>query len=247
MRINGGGEPGRAPTEGQPGTRARRTELPDITDEGPRSAENLRSTATSRSQTKGRRTKPPDRPPAVWGYHGTSKENAQAILVGGPASFGVSRNDYDWLGDGRYFWEMGRRRAWEWARAKYRDDAAVIGAAIRLERCMNFGDSGWDARLKQAYEDLRNVAEAAGRPLRSNRGKQHFLDRAVINFCIQRLFDANMPIYVVRAPFAEDGPIFGDESSASSLSSRGHVQLAVINWRVIERLWEDTEPSGIDG
>ena len=43
-----------------------------------------------------------------------------------------SDNDYDWLGNGIYFWEEAPARAYEWAKWKFEDDAAVIGAKIRL-------------------------------------------------------------------------------------------------------------------
>ena len=37
----------------------------------------------------------------VVGHHGTSQQIADQVLSGG---FLVSKNAYDWLGDGVYFW-----------------------------------------------------------------------------------------------------------------------------------------------
>ncbi|HEU4883856.1 MAG TPA: hypothetical protein VFT45_16470 [Longimicrobium sp.] len=47
------------------------------------------------------------------GYHGTSAEAARRILSSG---FEISRNEYDWLGDGAYFFQDAPLRAREWAK-----------------------------------------------------------------------------------------------------------------------------------
>jgi hypothetical protein len=49
----------------------------------------------------------------VLGYHGTSRENAIRILNNG---FRVSSNDYDWLGEGVYFFQDAPMRALQWAK-----------------------------------------------------------------------------------------------------------------------------------
>ena len=48
----------------------------------------------------------------------------------GREGFRLSQNDYDWLGDGVYFFQDGSLRAWQWARERHGDDAAVIGQAV---------------------------------------------------------------------------------------------------------------------
>lgn len=63
------------------------------------------------------------------GFHGTSAGAAQRILSTG---FEISRNEYDWLGDGAYFFQDAPVRALEWARQRFGDDAAVLGAEIDL-------------------------------------------------------------------------------------------------------------------
>src|SRR5436189_5342898 len=72
----------------------------------------------------------------VLGYHATSTPVARAIVQGG--RFRRSRNPYDWLGDGVYFWEAAPERAWQWAhtprvQARLGPDVAIIAARIRLE------------------------------------------------------------------------------------------------------------------
>ena len=49
----------------------------------------------------------------ILGYHGCDGEIADELTFG--ASFKESQNNYDWLGDGAYFWEANPRRALEFA------------------------------------------------------------------------------------------------------------------------------------
>ena len=67
--------------------------------------------------------------PEAYGYHGTTAQDAQAILQSG---FRPSTNRYDWLGDGVYFWQDAPARAWEWARAHWGPRAAVVGCLIPI-------------------------------------------------------------------------------------------------------------------
>jgi hypothetical protein len=45
-------------------------------------------------------------------------------------------NEYDWLGNGIYFWEHSPERARRWAGA----DGIVIGAVIQLGNCLDLTD-----------------------------------------------------------------------------------------------------------
>jgi hypothetical protein len=79
------------------------------------------------------------------GFHGTSVERAERILAHG---FEASRNDYDWLGDGAYFFQDALGRAREWAQ-RFGSQAAVIGAEIDLDDCLDLltrGGTAWCAR-----------------------------------------------------------------------------------------------------
>jgi hypothetical protein len=53
-----------------------------------------------------------DRVLTVDGYHGTSRNAAEMIVSEG---WKLSQNEYDWLGDGVYFWQDAPHRALEWA------------------------------------------------------------------------------------------------------------------------------------
>lgn len=50
----------------------------------------------------------------VVGYHGCDKSLGKRILAG-DVGLKPSRNKYDWLGHGAYFWENNYERAWLWA------------------------------------------------------------------------------------------------------------------------------------
>lgn len=45
------------------------------------------------------------------GYHGCSAETAEKVLKG--EKFEISRNPYDWLGEGIYFWEANPRAVFQ--------------------------------------------------------------------------------------------------------------------------------------
>lgn len=59
------------------------------------------------------------------------------------------------------------------------------------------------------------------------------LDRAVINFTVDRLENENAKIIGVRAAFQEGKPAFEN----SALFSRSHVQIAVRDPSVIKQIW----------
>src|SRR5262245_22514610 len=76
----------------------------------------------------------------VIGYHGTTEEIADRLVVGEPFIPSISVDE--WLGSGVYFWEYGPKQAWWWARKIRRiRDPAVVGAMIRLGNCFDLLDS----------------------------------------------------------------------------------------------------------
>ena len=73
----------------------------------------------------------------VIGFHGCDQSVVEAVIAG-KTELLASTNDYDWLGNGIYFWENNEERAWQWAKdlAKRRNsqikEPAVVGAIIDL-------------------------------------------------------------------------------------------------------------------
>src|SRR5437588_5660092 len=112
-------------------------------------------------------------PRTVIGYHGCTRESADRILA--ESRFLPSARAYDWLGEGIYFWEYAPYRALEWAIIRCSHlggEPAVLGATLRLGRCMNLLDTAHAVGLMDAYTRLslhklpQNLSSGA-----------HFLDR----------------------------------------------------------------------
>lgn len=170
----------------------------------------------------------------VIAYHGCDAEVAERVLAGEP--FRKSENDYDWLGEGIYFWEYGADRAMKFAydqmnRGKL-SRPCIVGALIQLGNCFDLMDTRFTEELPVAYEMLRSLHEQQGHPLPQNSGttpdkKLRRLDCAVLNLYLSALESAAEPIRydTVRCGFVE-----GDEAfEGSSIKQFSHVQLAVRN------------------
>ncbi len=134
---------------------------------------------------------PPVRQPEfVIGYHGCSRRVAEIILTG--SGFLPSENVYDWLGRGIYFWEYAPYRALDWAiqqTAASGEEPAVVGATIRLGRCLNLLDTPKMDGLKAAFDALTAAIGADSLP--RNSGRAHNLDNATINLYCQNIIDAH--------------------------------------------------------
>lgn len=68
-------------------------------------------------------------PSFILGYHGCDAKLAGDI-VSGKAHLEPSNNDYDWLGDGIYFWEHNAQRAYDFAKLM-RDTPHPSGQKIK--------------------------------------------------------------------------------------------------------------------
>ena len=156
----------------------------------------------------------------VTGFHGTSRASAAKIVTG---EFRPSRNEYDWLGEGVYFFQDAPQRALDWARERFGREAAVVMAMIDLDGCMDLLDLGWEGPLSQAYYRLEAEARANRRPLPHQSVGAHRLDAVVINLTADRLAEVGRPLRSVRAVFVEGEPLF----PGSALAGRAHVQVAV--------------------
>ncbi|HVC32111.1 MAG TPA: hypothetical protein VNL16_01240 [Chloroflexota bacterium] len=120
-------------------------------------------------------------PARIDGYHGTSATAAASILRDG---YRFSRNEYDWLGDGVYFWQDAPQRAWQWAKEHHGPNAAVIRSLIRLDDCMDLLDIHWTRVLTDVYDSFLSQMKRANLPLPRQTRAAHRLDRAVINYAV---------------------------------------------------------------
>ncbi len=98
----------------------------------------------------------------VLGFHGCDKSLVADILLG-KISLKDSKNKYDWLGHGVYFWENSPSRALEYAEFLKENpersknpikEPSVIGAVIDLGHCLDLTDYKNLSLLKPAYNTV---------------------------------------------------------------------------------------------
>jgi hypothetical protein len=106
-------------------------------------------------------------PTIVTGFHGCEESVVERILLG--EKLLPSKNAYDWLGHGIYFWEGSYDRALRWA-DKNPDvkNPAVLGAIIHLGNCLDLLDTEHTQTVRETYELLKKELAALGMPLPSN-------------------------------------------------------------------------------
>ena len=171
------------------------------------------------------------------GYHGTRISAAQAILDEG---FRISENQYDWLGDGVYFFQDAPQQAWDWALERYGDDAAVVGARIRTAECVNLLDTGWNSFMANVYNSYLSFLNRLGDQVPEQSGGNHRLDREVINYAVGVLEDSGYNVACIRAAFAEGRPVYPN----SAILDLTHVQIAVRHPdRCLDDIWLETAPT----
>lgn len=172
----------------------------------------------------------------VNGYHGTSRHAAAAIIAG---TFTLSRNEYDWLGDGLYFFQDAPHRAWEWALEYHGAEAAVVGAEISLEQCWDLLDTRYTRLMPGLYDQYLENLKQTREKRPEQRGGAHRLDRHVINYAVDVLAENGIAVTSVRAAFQEGRPIYPD----SALYDKSHVQIVVREpERCLRRVWMEDIP-----
>jgi hypothetical protein len=174
------------------------------------------------------------------GFHGTSTEAAQRILSSG---FEISRNEYDWLGDGAYFFQDAPLRAWEWARQRFGPDAAVIGADIDVSDCIDLLDIPWERLVVSAFNRYTEQLVRSGLPIPKQSHGAHRLDRGVLNYLVDGMVEDGMMVRSVRAVFPEGEPMY----PGSALLTRAHVQIAVRERTAIVRTWRQEKEAAHAG
>lgn len=176
----------------------------------------------------------------VLGYHGCDKQRAAEFLLNNKME--PSRNKYDWLGTGIYFWEANPLRGLQWAQEQSRRPKAtiktpyVIGAVIDLGLCLDLTTSGAIKWVRVAHQTLLTTSRVAGTPLPKNSedALRRNLDCAVINMLHEiRQDDGQQPIQTVRGIFVEGQPIY----AGSGFYEKTHVQIAVRDHSCIKGLF----------
>jgi hypothetical protein len=173
----------------------------------------------------------------IIGYHGCDQDLALRIRSEG-VHLTPSKNDFDWLGTGVYFWEHAPRRALQFAheqkaRAKL-DTPAVLGAYINLGRCFDLTDTEHTQQLQPAYQGMTQLLAAVHAEVPENKrasGRDNDLllryrDCAVINWYMSELDKESPNAYhyqTIRGVFQEGPEAF----DGSMIREKSHIQIAV--------------------
>lgn len=173
----------------------------------------------------------------VVAFHGTRRSTAESLVSGAP--FGRSENDDDWLGHGVYFWEYAPRQAWWWARRRYAGEAAVVGALIRLGRCIDLLDPSNADLLSVAHDDLESALTSLGQSLKNNANTHKYRDCAVYNYLFAKLEKERIFVESTRAVFVplEAGKGLPRLWERSGVFRGAHIQLSVREPNNILAVW----------
>lgn len=107
-------------------------------------------------------------PEIVIGYHGCDISIAEKIFSG-DEGLKASDNEYDWLGNGIYFWEGSHDKALKWAEeSRNIKEPAVVGAFLRLGNCLDLLDIEHIRELESVYRLVRDEADSLGITLPTN-------------------------------------------------------------------------------
>lgn len=168
-------------------------------------------------------------PNLLLGYHGCDEEVGKKLLDG--EQFLISKNDYDWLGEGIYFWENNPERALAYAHEKMNRGAIkkpfVVGACLTLGKCIDTISQEGILGLQLAYKRLEQTLGIKGITLPTNTKNFKKLDYAVV-MMLHTMIKKERPNGVkevdsVRALYYEGDPIY----PGGSFYSKTHAQICV--------------------
>jgi hypothetical protein len=177
----------------------------------------------------------------VLGFHGCDREVGEKVLKGEVDHLTMSKNDYDWLGEGIYFWENDPQRALEFATDAMNNPKTtkgkiknpfVVGAIIDLDVCLNFLERQALDELKMAHSFFKATFKPSnGKAFPKNgddRGAR-FLDSAVITTVhrLRKIISTQQnPLSEyssVKGAFWEGGELY----PGAGFETKNHIQIAV--------------------
>lgn len=168
----------------------------------------------------------------VIGFHSCDWEVGLAIL-NGDDELKPSRNKWDWLGDGIYFWEQNPYRALDYSikcasgnqfNKKRIKIPFVLGAVIELGNCFNLVTPDALNLLSETYKDLESVYQIAGKEIPKNVEAKRELDCAVITYIHALNKTENKPTYdSVRCAFGEGEAAY----PTSNFTIQLHIQICL--------------------
>lgn len=191
-------------------------------------------------------------PSFVLGFHGCDRKIGEAVLAGDHIAPSV--NDYDWLGEGAYFWENSPERALSYAEHLKRHakrgkgsikDPFVVGAIIDLRLCLNLTDEGALIELKGAHEILLASSDQLPVNAPGFQGDQDNLKRHLDCAVFQTLHQARevvglAPYASVRSPFLEGSALY----PGTSFRKQTHIQICVRDMTCIKGYFRPLNEDG---
>ena len=187
-------------------------------------------------------------PSLVLGFHVCEKEIGEKLLSGN-TGFKTSKNDYDWLGSGLYFWENSPERAKKYGEElkirKQLNTPFVVGAVIHLGYCFNLLESHSLKVLKDHYSALKNTYQKAdwNMPQNKNTGTNtdklfRKLDCAVFEYMHYELQKNHEQSFdSIRAVFCEGKELYPN----AGFNEKNHIQICIRNPNCIKGYFRPIE------
>lgn len=195
-------------------------------------------------------------PSLVLGFHACDDATAKNVFSG-KARLKSSKNNYDWLGHGVYFWENSPDRAMQWGEMQKSrgriTKPCVVGAVIALGRCFDLLEFDSLGVLREHYEALVSTYQSAGIETRIPRNESQLggedlllrkLDCAVIEFMhsqMEEKFKKDSKIRIfdsVRGAFWEGEELY----PGAGFKEKNHVQICVRNHNCIKGYFRPLDP-----
>ena len=176
------------------------------------------------------------RPGLIIGFHGCDRSVRDAI-VNSQSMLHASKNDYDWLGHGMYFWEKNFQRALHFAqelqkRKKPIREASVLGAIIDLGLCLDLLDKEYIGAVAKSFASVRDSYASLDVAVPRNTGLGtsrdlliRQLDCAVIEHVHFKARRNGRPFDSVRGVFIEGEPLY----PSAGFYDKSHIQICVCN------------------
>lgn len=162
-------------------------------------------------------------PGLTLGFHGCD-ENIRDAVVNGSKMLNYSRNKYDWLGSGIYFWENDYERALDFAQnhpAKTIRQPTVLGAVIDPGYCLNLVNTMDRRLILDSYSIYKQHLSGI-----HNKNDLRTLDYRVIENLHNMRQSLNQPPFEsIRSAFTEGPELY----PGAGFREKDHIQLCIRN------------------
>lgn len=167
-------------------------------------------------------------PSFVLGFHGTQSLVVRQVVTQEVRHLDASRQPYDWLGHGVYFWENDPLRAQEWAQDRFMPNADVLGGILDLGYCLDLTTRMGCDEVALAYQALLDFQNRAGHAMPTNSIGQDLLRRELdckVIMYLHRLRheSGHRPYDSVRAAFIESEPLY----EGAGFRKKNHIQICI--------------------